>query len=650
MSPMRKRTLLVLVLALGLLAAATIFLFEETRQLSGVVRDSETHEPIPGASVTLATRQAVSDAQGEYSLAMPRGTETITVTADGYAPAEAKVNGDALFAHSFSVDLTLSPNLVTGVVRDAENKQPLPNVQVLVGDKTVAANGQGLFQVRAVKRGVPISAQVPGYEPLAGQYAGEGDVALNLTPNAVAVTVVDKYTNQPVSKAKIEQGGAQAFTDASGRAVAHRIKPGLPITATAPGFAAGSAPFAGADVRIALRPNTLDGSVVDATTNKPVSGTLVYLGDTFVQTGADGRYHLDNVPEQGAITVKAPGYRKTQVDVSGTNQRDVKLAPFLVHGIHIPFGLPADQVRGLMAMVKKTELNAIVITVKPEKGRLAWESQVPLAKEIGAPQVRGIDLHEVVTWCKAENIYCIARLAVFWDEQLANARPSLAIHNEDGTTYSAGGAAWANPFKTEVWDYDIALAKEIAALGFDEIQFDYVRFPGEIDGLTFGTDNTQAARVAAITGFLARAQKELRPTGVYLSADVLGLTTATNDDQGIGQRLQDLGPYLDYVSPMVYPDRWEGASYLVSKGLGIQDCTDALQCPYDVIYNSLKHAEEKTKTKVRLWLQAYPGPADYGVKEYRLQRKAAIDAGSVGWMFWNNAGTYDIKTFDPPQK
>jgi hypothetical protein len=647
---MRKRSLLVLVLALGLLAVTAIFLFEETRQLTGVVRDAETNAPISEAAVALATQVSVSDAQGEYSLAMPRGTDVITVTADGYASGKTSVNGDELFKHSFSLDLLLSPNRVTGVVRDAENKQPLPNVPVRVGDKTVVANELGVFEAKGVKKGVTVTAQAPGYEPKIGLYAGEGDVALDLTPTVVTVTVVDKYTNKPVAQAKVQQGDASAITDANGRALVYRVKPGVPITATAAGFATGSVDFT-ASPQVALRPNTLDGTVVDASTSKPISGTLVYLGDTIAQTGANGQYHLDNVPEKAAIILKAPGYSKTQVDASGTIKRDVKLEPFAAEGIHIPFGLPADQVRELLDMVDQTELNAIVIDVKGEKGRLAWDSQVPLAKEIGAPLVRGIDLHEVVSRCKTQNIYCIARLAVFQDDRLAFARPDLAIQHDDGSVYiDNGGASWVNPYKTEVWDYDIALAKEIAALGFDEVQFDYIRFPGEIAGVNLGSDNTEESRVAAIAGFLAKAQKEMRPTGVYLSADVFGLTTATNDDQGTGQRLHDLGPYLDYVSPMVYPDVWVGASYLVSKGLGILDCTEALLCPYEVIYNSYKRAAEKTTTKVRLWLQAYAGPADYGVKEFRLQRKAAIDAGSVGWMFWNNTGTYDVKTFDPPSK
>jgi hypothetical protein len=200
-----------------------------------------------------------------------------------------------------------------------------------------------------------------------------------------------------------------------------------------------------------------------------------------------------------------------------------------------------------------------------------------------------------------------------------------------------------------VWDYNIALAKELVTMGFDEIQFDYIRFPGSNSVLYAGLAATEEGRVGAIAGFLSRAQKELRPTGVFISADVFGLTTAARDDQHTGQRLGDLGPYVDYISPMVYPDVWTDASYLLANGLGIKNCTEAVKCPYDVIFNSYKRAAERTTARVRLWLQAYVGRGNFGVAEYQIQKKAAEAAGSWGWMFWNGAGNYDARVFGPPE-
>jgi hypothetical protein len=649
MQTMLKRILVVVVLAVALLAVL-FFLFGETRQLTGVVRDAVTSAPIEGALIKISNANAITDGQGQYAVAVSRGKTPLDVSADGYAPQQVTLNGDDLFTHAFAIDVSLMPNQITGTVRDAETNAPLSNARVMVGNKAIAANAQGVFDVRGVKNSTTITTQMPGYLPAAVLFEGQSDLSLVLTPNTTTATVIDKYTSQPVLKAQVQITGTSVTVNQDGRAIIRRVRAGDMIRATATGYESGSATFTGdGDVQIVLRPETLDGIVTDAATGLPISGTTVYLGNTVVQSDAKGAYHFDRVPAKAPLVFKSPGYLKTQIDASGTTRRSVKLAPFLVKAIHIPFGITVDRIHELMDMVYQTELNAIVIDVKSEKGRIAWDSQVPLAKAIGAPVAKGINLTDVIKDCRAQNIYCIARLAVFQDNRLAGAYPDLAIRTIAGSVYAdSGGASWANPYNTDVWDYNIALAQEVVALGFDEIQFDYVRFPGRITGVTFGTDYSEETRIAAISGFLARAQKVLRPTGAFVSADVFGLTTATDDDQGTGQRLHDLAQYLDYVSPMVYPDTWVEASDLLSKGLGIRNCTEADLCPYDIVYNSYKRAIEKTSTKVRLWLQAYQGHGNYGVAQYRLQKKAANDTGSYGWMFWSGTGTYDLKIFDPP--
>jgi hypothetical protein len=647
MRDMFRRILIILVVVLGLLTAGLVFFSQQTRQLTGVVRDEATQLPIEGAQLAAAGYNATTNAQGRYSIALSRGKSVLAVQADGYEPVHIEVNGDALFTQSFSLELLLALNRVSVSVLDAETRQPLPKVQVQVGDQVMMTNAQGVFEAHGVKNGAAFVAQVPAYEPATVAFNGESSIEMALLPNAVNVSVSDKYTSQPIANAQIQAGAQSATGDAQGRAVFRRVKPGVVVRASASGYETASAPFGGSDIQLALRPNTLDGVVTDAATGQPISGTLVYLGNTIVTTDAQGVYHLDNVPAQASLNFKVPGYRKTGVDVSGVTRRDVKLTPFLVKGIRIPFGAAPERVRELMSLVGKTELNAVVIDVKSEKGRVAWDSQVPLAKQIGAAHLDGIDLTEVIERCRTQNIYCIARLPVFQDTLLATSRPSLAIRYTNGAVFMENNsAAWLNPYNTDGWNYNIALAKEIAALGFDEIQFDYIRFPGRFSNIDFGTQNTEEKRIAAIAGFLARAQKELRPTGVFISVDVFGLTTATEDDQHTGQRLRDLGAYVDYVCPMVYPDTWVEATDLLTKGLGLTNCTEAVRCPYDVVYNSYKHATEKTSTKIRLWLQAYAGRGDFGLAQYKIQKKAATDAGSYGWMFWNGQGIYDPKLFD----
>ena len=646
---MFRRILIIIIVIATVVAVLLIYLALETRQLTGIVSDATVRAPVADAHISIASRSVTTNAQGEYTVSIPRGKHALTVEADGYVPLRADVNGDDLFARAFAVDLTLEQNRVTIITRDAETNQPLPNVQVVVGDKAMTTSAAGSFEARNVKKEAPIAAQLFGYQPTVVPFEGQANVELGLVPNTLNVAVIDQSTNQPIGNAQIQADVLKAVTDANGVGTLRRVKPSAQVRASAPGYESASAPFVSGDLQIVLRPNTLDGIVTDATTGQPISGTLVYLGGNIATTDAKGAYHLDNVPAKATLVFKSSGYRKTELSVSNATRGDLKLTPFIVKGIHIPFAMPMDQVRDLFALIPKTELNTIVIDVKSEKGRIAWDSSVPLAKQIGAYSQYSVDLAEVIQRCRAQNIYCIARLPVFQDTLLANARPNQAVRYLNGGVYSdPGGAAWLNPFGQDNWNYILALTKEIVALGFDEVQFDYVRFPGQAGTLFWGTEYNDETRIATIAGFLARAQKELRPTGVFVSADVFGLTTATDDDQHTGQRLRDMGPYVDYICPMVYPDTWVEASNLLTRGLQIKDCTEAVKCPYDVVYNSYKRAIEKTSTKVRLWLQAYSGRGNFGVAQYRLQKKAATDVGSSGWMFWSGTGVYDPKMFDPP--
>ncbi|MBI5303484.1 MAG: hypothetical protein HY868_15225 [Chloroflexi bacterium] len=647
---MRKWIFLALALVILIPATMLVYLSQTTRQLTGVVRDATNQQPIEDALLNLAGNLAASDTRGEYAVSLPPGATLLAVEAERYAAAQVYLDAVSPLSQTVALDVWLMPNRVAGVVRDAETHLPLPNASVTVGEQKLATNAQGAFEARGVKKGAMITAVLLGYQSSTQTFDEQNDFDFPLAPNVLVVAVSDVTTKRPLANARVEFGNQTLTTGADGRVELRRVKPGTAIRVALAGYDAASAPYTGnASLAFALRANVVEGVVTDAVTNQPISGTLIFLGATSVTTNAQGKYRIENVPPKATISLLAPGYRKTPVEVSGLARRDVKLAPFHARGIRIPFGATNDHVSELIDMVTKTELNTVVVDVKSEKGRIAWDSQVPLAKEIGARLPQSVDLVVVLDACRKHNIYCIARMPVFQDTLLATSRPNLAIKYTNGVVFTEnGGSAWTNPYHQDAWAYNLALAKEVAALGFEEIQFDYVRFPGLWNNLYFGAGvtNTEETRIATISGFLARAQKELRPTGVFLSADVFGLTTATDDEQYTGQRLRDLGPYLDYISPMVYPDTWVRAEDLLSRGLGIPNCTEAVRCPYEVIFNSTKRAMEKTPTRIRPWLQAYSGRGDFGLTQYRVQKKAAADAGSHGWLFWNGTGSYDIKLFD----
>jgi hypothetical protein len=646
---MSKWVILLLVLVVLISAVLLMYLTQETRQLLGVVRDATNQQPIPDVLLNLAGHLAATNEFGEYAVTLPVGNHTLIVESDGYALAEIPVDATNIMSSSLQLDIRLAPNRVSGIVRDGETHAPLAHAQLIAGGKLVMANAQGEFEILGIKKGAPIAVVALGYQPRTFAFEGQAQLDLPLVSNSIVITVIEKFSRHPFANAKIQVDDQSATTGADGRAALRRVKPGATIRVSAPGYDNASVVFTGADLApIALRVNTVEGTVLDATTNQPISGTLVYLGNTILATNAQGKYRFENVPDKATLTFKNAGYSKLKVDASAMPRRDVKLNPFQARGIRIPFGADAEHVRENFDIVTKSELNAVVVDVKSEKGRIAWDSQVSLAKEIGARFSQSVDLAMVLDLCRKHNVYCIARMPVFQDTLLATSRPALAIKYTNGVVFSEnGGSAWTNPYNQDAWNYNLALAKEIAALGFDEIQFDYIRFPGLWPNLYFGVPNSEDARSAAISGFLARAQKELRATGVFISADVFGLTTATDDDQHTGQRLRDLGPYLDYVSPMVYPDTWVRAEDLLTRGLQIANCTEAIRCPYEVIFNSYKRATEKTTTRVRPWLQAYSGRGDFGLAQYRLQKKAASDAGSAGWLFWNGTGQYDPKLFEP---
>ena len=199
------------------------------------------------------------------------------------------------------------------------------------------------------------------------------------------------------------------------------------------------------------------------------------------------------------------------------------------------------------------------------------------------------------------------------------------------------GLAWTDPFNHTVWDYNIALAIEAAKEGFDEIQFDYVRFPDQ-KGLQFAKPNTEANRREAIVSFLAEARKRLLPYNVFLSADNFGYACWNPDDTGIGQCFSDIGTVVDYISPMLYPSSFQ---------FGIPGLRNPLNDPYQIVFASLARAKKRTgftSLTFRPWLQAFNDYAfdrrKFGKWELEQQIKAAQDARAEGWLLWDPRNRY----------
>lgn len=386
---------------------------------------------------------------------------------------------------------------------------------------------------------------------------------------------------------------------------------------------------------------TFRGQVLDAASHRPIPEAVVTLGERAVRTDFRGEFVIQGSGDR--LGVRAYGHTREWVAVSQLQrmQELIPLQPFLPKALYLSSnGIASRELReGALRLTGSTEINALVIDVKGDRGIVAYPSREPLALAIGAVRPRMIpDLRKLVDSLHARGLYAIARIVVFKDDVLAQAQPQLAVKSSAGLLWRDNEhLAWTDPFQRAVWDYNVALAVEAARAGFDEIQFDYIRFP-DAPGLTFSHRNTQQARVAAIAGFLGLAREKLLPYNVFLAADVFGYVCWNADDTHIGQTLSAILPEVDYLSPMLYPSGFQ---------FGIPGCRDPVEHPHEIVLRSLQRAVQRSEIapiRYRPWLQAFKDYAfdrrQFTGEQIRAQISAAQKAGTDGWMLWNPRNTY----------
>jgi hypothetical protein len=390
-------------------------------------------------------------------------------------------------------------------------------------------------------------------------------------------------------------------------------------------------------------PKMISGQILDAD-RAPLEDASVVLGGVEHRTNAEGRFSFEARPTDAPLIVKRPGFARAIVPPT-RDAIEVVLKPQVVKAAYLTyFGVGDKGIRGrVLELAARTELNAVVIDVKGDRGWILYRTQVPEALAAGAQGPGTLkDFDGLMADLKSRGIYTIARIVTFKDNILANARPELAIiDTRTGKPWIDNEKlAWVDPFREEVWSYNIAIAREAAARGFDEIQFDYVRFPtdGKLAAAKYSAPNNKDTRLPAIAGFLGRARRELGPLGVYVAADVFGYTAFNENDTDIGQRIEELAPHLDFFCPMVYPSGYQR---------GIPGFRNPVQNPYEVVRESVRLTRQRaahTRARVRPWLQDFRDYAFdrriFGVTEIRAQIKGADDAGAVGWMLWNPRNDY----------
>ena len=388
-------------------------------------------------------------------------------------------------------------------------------------------------------------------------------------------------------------------------------------------------------------PDQVTGRVVDAQ-RQPLRAASVVVDGKELTVDSDGAFTL--VRPTGPITVKLPGYEKVTVPPR-TEPLEVVLKPQAIKAAYLTYYGVLD--RGIrtrvLDLVAKTELNAVVIDVKGDRGWVLYRTEVPLALAVGAqgPAVYR-DFDAFLAELKARGVYTIARIVTFKDNVLATARPDLAIVDTRTRKPWVDNEklAWVDPFRQETWAYNIAIAQEAVRKGFDEVQFDYVRFPtdGKLSAAQYAKPNSRETRLPAIAGFLERARKQIGPLGGFVAADIFGYTAFNENDTDIGQRIEELAPHVDYLCPMLYPSGYHK---------GIPGYRNAVEHPYQVVHESVRLIRKRaahTPVQVRPWLQDFRDYAYdrriFGAPEVRAQITGADEAGGAGWMLWNPRNDY----------
>ncbi len=643
--------------AIAVLATAVGAVFlAPARTLSGQVIDATTGKPLVEAVVKAGDKEFRVGEDGAFTITGLRFGSSIVAEAKGHQPASSMVTfGDQL-------RLTLDPRVLEGAISDSSGGKPVKGVQVVAGDQVVQADDQGRFKLVGIDPGTEVVVRASGFGPLTLKYDGQSTAQLVLKPNVLTVKAINKFTRQPVEGAEASDGHTTVRTDKQGQARLQYLPEGTEVTVKLEGFSPYKVTYSGQDsADVLLQPDTVTGVVKDPK-GQPLASATVSDGHSTVATDQQGNFKISGLQENAALLITAPGYGHQQAKVGDQSSLDITLRPFLARGVYLTFYGVGDQglTGHVLQLADSTEINTVVIDIKGDRGWIAYKSDVPMVQQIGAQQEIMIkDPKNFLAELKKRGVYTIARIVTFKDNPLATARPDLAVINSaTGKPWVDNeGLRWADPTLPEVWDYNIALATEAIDNGFDEVQFDYVRFPTDasagnsLDAITFSQPNRMANRTAAINGFLEKAKQAIHAHGGVVSADIFGYVVWRDDDMGIGQHLEDVAQHVDYVSPMLYPTLfWDGIAMEGGAKYGNQR---AGLYPYEIVNESMKVAVKRIGAdKLRPWLQYYNDyltGKSYTAGDVEAQKQATYETGVHQWLFWDPSNRFDRGGFDSKQ-
>jgi hypothetical protein len=664
------------ILVVGVLSVLLAACGSEAVPLTGTVYDAYTKSPVPSAVIEVGSTKAMNDADGRFTIEQWQRTASLTVTAGDYEVFSETLADrtwpDTMTAEAAQLEIQIRPNVIRGVVNDAWSGQPLADVFVSAGGVlSSTTTSDGRYEIVGVPAEFTLQAELSDYTTASVAVAQQTtqDIALeNMTLTGV---VTDQYSGEALADVKVVAGDQSTTTGADGRYALRNVTDRTAVEFTLEGYAVQTVDAQKLTVQDAvLRPDVLKGTLVSTVDNAAIQHATIVATESLNKSAVarvridqtDGQFELKGVPETGFIQVLAPGYRKLVVPIEqGKISSELKLEPFTAKAVYITAAVASNPnlVERFFDNIDKSEqLNSIVIDLKSDLrddlGLIYYDSQVPIVKELGTAQPR-YDIEAILAEAKRRGIYTIARVHMFsHDNILAEAKPEWAAQDrvKGGIFYdyptSTIKYAWLDPFNENVWDYNIALSVEAALYGFDEINFDYIRFPS----LEFGADDGERLQLSReitdpqerydnIRAVLARAQPAINDAGAFLSVDVFGFTTEGPIDI-IGQSIPIMGDVTDYISPMVYPSHY---------GTGYLGYANPAKYPYEVIYRTMEMGMaqlEGKRARLRPWLQDFTliwVPDDqiveYGVAEVQAQIRAVDDVHTdAGWLLYSSDNTY----------
>ena len=358
-----------------------------------------------------------------------------------------------------------------------------------------------------------------------------------------------------------------------------------------------------------------------------------------VQTGAD---------EAAAVSVVALPLPPQHIPTP-----DVVYAVYMTSWVA---GTPSIREK-LLDFVRTSEINAVVIDVKDYSGKVSFRTGDPFIERMDSEEERIPNMRALIDELHKDNIYVIARISVFQDPHFALRHPKLAVQTKTGTTWKdRKGLSWMDPASTETWEYILHVARASEAAGFDELNFDYVRFPsdGNMENIAFPVWDEAISRSDMLEKFFSYLDTELADLPVPISLDLFGMTMTNTDDLGIGQVLEKAAPHTDYIAPMVYPSHypptWNNISNPAAK-------------PYEVIHFAMSEGERRLKemrtlaasstsplygmkvAELRPWIQDFDLGADYTADMIKKQKQAVYDAGLDSWMAWDPKNVYTREAY-----